>query len=81
MQLICRLKSHERDICFHRVNLENVLMSVSALLIVLIYYYQQSFSKVSEEDIDMKTTVFNLQPISELFRCNSEHYYEVLYIH
>ncbi len=72
---------HKRDISFKEANLENVINSISALLIVEVYYYwisahkgDISVIKVIDAENTRRETIWNLEPPSEFVKLESTYY-------
>jgi len=55
---------HERNNYFKEANLQNTLNAVGALMITVIYYYKELFSKEIGKRIDLRETVKKLTPYS-----------------
>ncbi len=65
---------HERDEFFKEASLENAINSVSALSLVLIYYYKYVFSQ--ENAVNFKVTTERLKPSPCLIEFNDGYVYQ-----
>lgn len=67
---------HERSIHFSKANLKNVLNSVAGLLVTNIHYNHVKFcSENSSYPYDMRHSIQNLKPCSNLFRIDDPFIY------
>lgn len=66
---------HKRNAYFNEANLKNVVNSIGALHILVVYYYKFVFSKEARAEIDFRSTTLELKPESELIKINNDNYY------
>lgn len=69
---------HQRDKHFKEANLKNVLNTVAALQLVIIYFYKDQFEKQQGGTLNMWDVTENLNPESALLKCNDDYYYHHL---
>lgn len=63
---------HHRDNYFYEANIENVITSIGALLILLIHYYKLT------SGISFKDTTTLLEPSTCLMSINADYYHSIL---
>lgn len=71
----CNKVKHERHNHFTDANLENVLNSLGALLVLNFYYYRAKFEAEKGTKIEDKEVTGQLQPKSKLFTLKEDYYY------
>jgi hypothetical protein len=71
---------HRRHECFQEANLRNTINAVGALLIVVTYYYQLSFSKEINSQVSFRETTQQLNPKATLLTINADYYYSNLIV-
>ncbi|WP_367209586.1 hypothetical protein [Sphingobacterium sp. R2] len=72
---------HNRNEYYYQANLQNVINSVGALLLVNIYFYEKQFSvNDGKESIGLLETTSKLKPESSFIKIPSEYYYKYLVV-
>ncbi|MNT11187.1 hypothetical protein D3C72_1460550 [compost metagenome] len=72
---------HNRNEYYYQANLQNVVNSVGALLLVNIYFYEKQFSvNDDKESIGLLETTSKLKPESSFIKIPSEFYYKHLVV-
>lgn len=72
---------HNRNEYYYQANLQNVVNSVGALLLVNIYFYEKQFSlNDGKESVGLLETTSKLNPESSFIKIPSEYYYKYLVV-